>query len=103
MTKLFCGILVLALMTVVVVSAAEPPPTYEVRKRDAVGELKVVEIPFRSLPEHNGMVVLTFNAPEAGYYAFIFTSGPDKGKVAKIVDVKEGPVTIEVPTRAQKD
>lgn len=102
MTKLFCGILVLALMAAVAANAGEPP-TFEVRKRDAVGELKVVEIPFRSLPEHNGIVVLTFNAPESGTYAFIFTSGPDKGKVAKIVDVEAGPVTTEVKTRAQKD
>ena len=103
MTKLFCGILVVALMAGAAAKAGEPPPTYEVRKRDAVGELKVVEIPFRSLPEKDGMVVLTFNAPESGYYAFIFTSGPDKGKVAKVIEVEAGPVTLEVPTRAQKD
>src|SRR3954470_22325033 len=102
MTKLFCGILAFVLMACVAASAAEPP-TFEVRKRDAVGELKVVEIPFRSLPEKDGVVVLTFNAPESGYYAFIYTNGPDKGKVAKIVDVEAGPVTTEVKTRAQKD
>ena len=103
MTKLFCRILALILMADVAVNAAEPPPTFEVRKRDAVGELKVVEIPFRSLPEKDGIVVLTFNAPESGYYAFIYTNGPDKGKVAKIVEVEAGPVTTEVKTRAQKD
>lgn len=87
-----------------VVANAGEPPTFEVRKRDPVGELKVVEIPFRSMPEKNGTVVLTFNAPEAGYYAFIYTNGPDKGKVAKVIDVAEaGPVTTEVKTRAQKD
>jgi len=90
-------------MACVAANAGEPP-TFEVRKRDAVGELKVVEIPFRSMPEKNGKVVLTFNAPESGYYAFIYTNGPDKGKVAKVVDVPEaGPVTTEVKTRAQKD
>jgi len=103
MTNLLCGILSLVLMAAVAVNAGEPP-TFEVRKRDAVGELKVVEIPFRSLPEKNGMVVLTFNAPESGYYAFIYTNGPDKGKVAKIIEVAgAGPVTTEVKTRAQKD
>lgn len=102
MTKLLCGILALALVACVAANAGEPP-TFEVRKRDAVGELKVVEIPFRSLPEHNGIVVLTFNAPESGYYAFIYTNGPDKGKVAKTIDVDAGPVTTEVRTRAQKD
>lgn len=102
MTKLFCGILVLALMAGVVAKAGEPP-TFEVRKRDAVGELRPVQIPFRSLPEKDGKVVLTFNAPESGTYAFIYTNGPDKGKVAKIVDVAhEGPVTAEVKMRAQK-
>ena len=102
MTKLLCGILVLALGACVAANAGEPP-TFEVRKRDAVGELKVVEIPFRSLPERDGIVILTFNAPESGYYAFIYTSGPDKGKVAKTIDVEAGPVTTEVRTRAQKD
>ena len=102
MTKLLCGILVLAL--IVCVASAGEAPTFEVRKRDAVGELKVVEIPFRSLPEANGTVVLTLQAPESGTYAFIYTNGPDKGKVAKIIDVAEaGPVTTEVKTRAQKD
>jgi hypothetical protein len=102
MTKLFCGILAFVLMACVAASAGEPP-TFEVRKRDAVGELKVVEIPFRSLPEANGTVVLTFQAPESGTYVFIYTNGPDKGKVAKIISVEAGPVTTEVKTRAQKD
>ena len=102
MTKLLCGILVLALMVGMAANAGEPPPTFEVRKRDAVGELRPVQMPFRSMPEQDGKVVLTFNAPESGTYAFIFTSGPDKGKAAKIIDVKEGPVTVEVPTHAQK-
>ena len=103
MTRFLCGIVALVLMAGVVANAGEPP-TFEVRKRDPVGELKVVEIPFRTMPEKNGAVVLTFNAPEAGYYAFIYTNGPDKGKVAKVIDVAEaGPVTTEVNTRAQKD
>lgn len=103
MTKLLCGVLAIVLMACVAANAGEPP-TFEVRKRDSVGELKVVEIPFRSLPEANGVVVLTFNAPESGTYAFIYTNGPDKGKVAKIIDVAQaGPVTTEVKTRAQKD
>ena len=103
MTKLLCGILAVALMACVSAKAGEPP-TFEVRKRDAVGELRPVQIPFRSLPESNGTVVLTFNAPESGTYVFIYTNGPDKGKVAKIIDVaQEGPVTAEVKTRAQKD
>src|ERR1044072_4381784 len=103
MTKLLCGILALALMAGVAASAAEPPPTFEVRKRDAAGELRPIQIPFRSLPESNGTVVLTFNAPESGTYVFVYTNGPDKGKVAKIIDVEAGPVTTEVKTRAQKD
>ena len=103
MTKLFCGILALALMASVAANAGEAP-TFEVRKRDAVGELKVVQVPFRSQPEKNGTVVLTFQAPETGTYAFLYTNGPDKGKVAKIIEVNEaGPVTTQVKTRAQKD
>jgi hypothetical protein len=103
MTKLLCGILALALIAGVAANAGEPP-TFEVRKRDAAGELRPVQIPFRSLPEVNGIVVLTFNAPESGTYVFVYTNGPDKGKVAKVIDVaQEGPVTTEVKTRAQKD
>jgi hypothetical protein len=102
MTKLFCGVLALALMAGLAANAGEPL-TFEVRKRDAVGELRPVQIPFRSLPEKNGVVVLTFQAPESGTYVFIYTNGPDKGKVAKIIDVEAGPVTTEVKTRAQKD
>src|SRR3954469_3104126 len=86
MTKLLSGILALALMACVAANAGDPP-TFEVRKRDAVGELKVVEIPFRSQPEANGIVIMTFQAPESGTYAFIYTSGPDKGKLAKVIDV----------------
>ena len=103
MIKLLCGILALALMACVAANAGEPP-TFEVRKRDSVGELSVVQVPFRSLPEANGTVVLTFQAPESGTYAFIYTNGPDKGKVAKIISVAAaGPVTTEVKTRAQKE
>jgi hypothetical protein len=103
MTKLFCGILVLALMAAAAANAGEPP-TFEARKRDAAGELRPVQIPFRSAPEKNGHVILTFQAPESGTYVFIYRNGPDKGKVAKIIKVAEaGPVTAEVPTRAQKD
>jgi hypothetical protein len=103
MTKLLCGVLALVLMAGVVANAGEPP-NFEVRKRDAVGELSVVQVPFRSLPEASGIVVLTFQAPESGTYAFIYTNAPDKGKVAKIISVAQaGPVTTEVKTRAQKD
>jgi hypothetical protein len=104
MTKIiFCGILLLALMAGAAANAAEQP-TFEVRKRDAVGELRPVQIPFRSRPEANGKVILTFQAPESGTYVFIYTNGPDKGKVAKIIEVHQpGPVTSEVKTRAQKD
>lgn len=104
MTRLLRGILALVLMACLAANAAEPPLTFEVRKRDAAGELRPIQIPFRSLPEANGTVVLTFNAPESGTYVFVYTNGPDKGKVAKIIDVaQEGPVTTEVKTRAQKD
>ena len=103
MTKLLCGILALALTAGVAANAGEPP-TFEVRKRDSVGELSVVQVPFRSLPEKDGKVVLTFNAPEPGAYVFVYTNGPDKGKPAKVVEVnKPGPVTTEVKTRAQRD
>jgi hypothetical protein len=100
MRKLFCGLLVLAVMAGAAANAGEAP-TFEVRKRDAVGELSVVQVPFRSLPEKDGKVILTFNAPESGTYVFVYTNGPDKGKAAKVIDVRQpGPVTTEVHTRA---
>src|SRR3954470_10803360 len=102
MTKLFYGILAFALMASVAANAGEP--TFEVRKRDSVGELTVVRVPVTVAPELEGHVLLSFEAPQSGTYAFIYTSGPDKGKVAKIVDVeKPGKVETEVPTRAQAD
>jgi hypothetical protein len=102
MAKLFCDILVLALMAGAAANAGEQP-TFEARKRDAAGELRPVQIPFCRNPKST-KVVLTFQAPESGTYVFIYTNGPDKGKVAKIISVAEaGPVTADVPTRAQKD
>ncbi|MFL6588694.1 MAG: hypothetical protein ACJ8M4_00830 [Chthoniobacterales bacterium] len=103
MTKLFCGILALALTTAVAANAGEPP-TFEVRKRDSVGELSVVRVPLTVAPELEGHVLLSFEAPEPGAYAFIYMSGPDKGKLAKVVEVeKPGKVEAEVPVRAQKN
>ena len=64
----------------------------------------MVRVPVTVEPELEGHVLLSFQAPEPGAYVFIYTSGPDKGKVAKIISVeKSGTVSAEVPTRVQKD
>ena len=86
------------------VANAGEPPTFEVRKRDSVGELSVVRVPITVATELDGHVLLSFEAPEKGAYAFIFMSGPDKGKLAKVVEVeKPGKVEAEVPVRAQRN
>ena len=102
MTKIFCGILALVLIAGVAANAGEPL-TFEVRKRDSVGELSVVRVPVTVAPELEGHVLLSFEAPEKGAYAFIYTSGPYKGKLAKVVEVeKPGKVEAEVPTQPKK-
>src|SRR5438270_6059743 len=100
MIKLFCGILAVAMMAGVAASAAEPVGI-EVRKRSAIGRLGVVRVQVVVKAEADGSVVVSFQAPEAGTYVLVYTSGPDVGKTATRINVeKPGPVTTKIiPSR----
>jgi hypothetical protein len=101
MIRLLCGILVLVMMACGVVNATEPPG-FEVRKRNAIGRLGLVNVQLTVKTEAEGTVVISFQAPEPGTYLLNYTSGPAKGKVAAIVRVeKAGPVTTKIKSRPQ--
>ena len=100
MTKLFCGILALVMMAGVAAKANEPVG-FEVRKRNSIGRLGLVRVQVAAKAEANGNVVVSFQAPEAGTYVLVYTSGPDVGKTATRINVeKPGPVTTKIkPSR----
>jgi hypothetical protein len=96
MTRLFCGILAVVILACGVVSAAEPLG-FEVRKRNAIGRLGLVNVQLSTKTEADGTVSVSFQAPEAGTYVLNYTSGPAKGKVATTIRVeKAGPVTTKI-------
>lgn len=96
MMKLFCGILALVLMTSVVASAAEPV-SFEVRMRNSIGRLAVVNAHPTVKTEANGSMIVSFQADKEGTYYLVYTSGPKTGKNATSVNVsKPGPVTARV-------
>jgi hypothetical protein len=101
MIRLFCGILAFLIMACGVAKAAEPLG-FEVRKRNAIGRLGLVNVQLTIKAEANGIVAVSFQAPEAGTYVLNYTSGPAKGKVATSVRVeKAGPVTTKFKSPSQ--
>ncbi|MEN3368273.1 MAG: hypothetical protein V7609_416 [Verrucomicrobiota bacterium] len=99
MIKLFCGILALGIMACGAANATEPLG-FEVRKRNSIGRLGLVNVQLAVKTETDGTVVVSFHAPEAGTYSLRYTSGPDKGKVATALRVeKAGPVTTKIKSR----
>jgi hypothetical protein len=99
MIKLFCGILALVIMACASANATEPPG-FEVRKRNSIGRLGLVNVRLAVKTETDGTAVVSFDAPEAGTYSLRYTSGPDKGKVATVLRVeKAGPVTTKIKGR----
>jgi len=96
MMKLFCGILALLLLGCGVVKATEPVGV-EVRKRNAIGRLGLVNVQVAVKAQADGTAVVSFQAPETGTYVLNYTSGPAKGKVAATLRVeKAGPVTAKI-------
>ena len=94
--KLFCGVLALAMMASVVATAAEPVGI-EVRMRNAIGRLGVVDAKPTVKTEADGSMVVSFQAEKEGTYVLVYTSGPKKGKTAGSVSVaKPGPVTTKI-------
>ena len=98
MTKLVGGILAVVLMACGVANAAEPP-SFEVRKRSAIGRLGLVKVQVAVKTEADGSLVASFQAPEEGTYVLVYTSGPNRGKTATRINVsKPGPVTAKIRT-----
>lgn len=96
MIKLFCGILALVIMACGIVNANEPV-RIEVRKRNAIGRLGLVNVQVAVKAQADGTAIVSFQAPEPGTYILNYTSGPAKGKVAATVRVeKAGPVTSKI-------
>jgi hypothetical protein len=96
MKKLFCGFLALVMMAAVVAKAGEPIG-FEIRKRNAIGRWGPTGIHATVKAEADGSVGATFQAPEAGTYALVYTSGPNTGKTATTIKVeKAGPVTTKI-------
>ena len=96
MIKLFCFFLTLVMMACGVANATEAP-AFEVRKRNAIGRLGLVNVQLAVKAEADGTVVVSFQAPEAATYVLNYTNGPRKGKVATAVRVeKAGPVTTKI-------
>ena len=96
MMKLICGIFALALMAGAVARAAETPGL-EVRKQSAIGRMGLVNVEVGVKAEADGSLLASFQAPGAGTYILVYTSGPKVGKTATRINVsKPGPVTAKI-------
>jgi hypothetical protein len=102
MIKWLSGIVALVLLTSVVAKGAEPVGL-ELRRRSTIGALGVVRgVQLTTKLAPDGSTLATFNAPEAGSYVLLFTSGRETGKVAMTVRVaKPGPVTAKLRPRGR--
>ena len=99
MIKLFCGILAVAIVACGIVNATESVGI-EVRKRNAIGRLGLVNVKVTVKADTAGTAIVSFQALEAGTYVLTYTSGPDRGKTAKAIKVeKPGPVTAKITNR----
>jgi 5-hydroxyisourate hydrolase-like protein (transthyretin family) len=96
MIKLFCGILALMMMASLVATGAEPAGI-EVRMRNSIGRLGLVDPKATVKTEADGRTVVSFQASKEGTYYLVYTTGPKKGKNATTVNVaKPGPVTTKI-------
>ena len=94
--KLFGGVLALVMITSVLATAAEPIGI-EVRMRNSIGRLGVVDAKATVKAERDGSILVSFQAPKEGTYYLVYTSGPKKGKNATSINVaKPGPVTTRI-------
>ena len=96
MKKLICGTLALVLVAGAVMSAADPP-SLEVRKRSAIGHMGLINVEVGVKADADGSLLASFQAPDAGTYILVYTSGPKRDKAAARVNVyKPGPVTTKI-------
>jgi hypothetical protein len=94
--KLWCGLLAIILMATVVASAAEPVGI-AIRKRNAIGRIGLTNIKPTVKTEAGGSMAVTFQAPSEGTYVLVYTTGPNKDKIATSINVaKPGPVTTKI-------
>ena len=94
--RLFCGVLVLVMMASVVATAADPVGI-EVRMRNAIGTLGVIDTKATVKTEADGTMLVSFHAPKEGTYYLVYTAGPKKGKNATSINVaKPGPITTKI-------
>ena len=99
MIRLCSGILVLVMLVCGTAIATESVGI-EVRKRNAIGRLGLVNVQVTVKADTAGTAIVSFQAPEAGTYVLTYTSGPDRGKTAKAIKVeKPGPVTAKITNR----
>jgi hypothetical protein len=94
--RVFGGVLALMMIASVVANAKEPVGI-EIRKRNLIGTLGVVNVQPTVKTEADGTVVVSFQAPEPGTYFVFYTTGPNKGKNATSINVtKPGPATAKI-------
>jgi hypothetical protein len=94
--KLLCGFIAIIVMAGVATKAGDAPGI-EVRKRNAIGRLGLVNLQVALKTEADGSLMVSFQAPEEGTYVLVYTSGPNIGKTATRLNVaKPGPVTTKI-------
>jgi hypothetical protein len=94
--KLLGGGLALMMVSALVVKAAEPAGI-EVRMRNFIGRMGLINAHPTVKTEADGSMIVSFQAEKDGTYYLVYTSGPKKGKTATSVNVtKPGPVTAKI-------
>lgn len=82
------------------IANANEPVGIEVRQRNAIGRLGLVNVQIAVKAQADTTAIVSFQAPESGTYVLSYTSGPDKGRVATAFRVeKAGPVTTRIKNR----
>jgi hypothetical protein len=96
MVKKLLGSVIAVILMASAIEAAEPVG-FEVRMRNSIGRMGMVNTHPTVKTEANGTMVVSFQAEKEGMYYLIYTSGPKKGKTATSIQVqKPGPVTAKV-------
>jgi hypothetical protein len=96
MVKKLLGSVIAVILMASAIEAAEPVG-FEVRMRNSIGRMGMINTHPTVKTEANGTMVVSFQAEKEGMYYVVYTSGPKKGKTATSIQVqKPGPVTAKV-------
>jgi hypothetical protein len=96
MVKKLLGSVIAVILMASAIEAAEPVG-FEVRMRNSIGRMGMVNTHPTVKTEADGTMVVSFQAEKEGTYYLVYTSGPKKGKTATSIQVqKPGPVTAKV-------